>query len=69
MRFMNDISWVLALRTPFLNAFFDLVTLAGYPLFLVLLLIFGYLFFSSRSFFHTAMLLIATGMLLSLIHI
>ncbi len=60
---MNDISWVLALRTPFLNAFFDLVTLAGYPLFLVLLLIFGYLFFSSRSFFHTAMLLIATGML------
>ena len=63
MRFMNDISWVPGLRTPFLNSFFDLVTLAGYPTFLILLLTFGYLFFSARSFFHTAMLLIATGLL------
>jgi membrane-associated phospholipid phosphatase len=60
---MNDMSWVPALRTPFLNQFFDLVTLAGYPLFLILFLAFGYFFFRSRSFFHAAILLIGAGLM------
>lgn len=63
MSLMNDISWVPDLRTPFLNSFFDIVTLAGYPTFLILLLAFGYLFFSSRSFFHAAILMTAAGLL------
>jgi glycerophosphoryl diester phosphodiesterase len=59
---MNDMSWVPGLRTPFLSQFFDLITLAGYPLFLILFLAFGYYFFRSRSFFHAAILLIGSGL-------
>jgi membrane-associated phospholipid phosphatase len=55
--------WVLPLRTPFLNGFFELVTLAGYPLFLIMFLCFGYFALGSRRFFHTAMLLMAAGLL------
>ena len=55
--------WVLPLRAPFFDVFFELVTLAGYPLFLILFLCFGYFAFGSKRFFHTAMLLIATGLL------
>ena len=55
--------WVLPLRTPFFNGFFELVTLAGYPLFLIMFLCFGYFALGSKRFFHTAMLLMAAGLL------
>ena len=67
MSIMNDMSWVPALRTPFLNGFFDAVTLIGYPLFLILFLAFGYFFFRSKSFYHAAVLLIGAGLLNSLL--
>lgn len=63
MSLWNDMDWVLALRTPFFDIFFELVTLAGYPLFLILFLCFGYFAFGSKRFFHTAMLLMATGLI------
>ncbi|MGI9438765.1 MAG: phosphatase PAP2 family protein [Parvibaculales bacterium] len=63
MSIWNDMDWVLPLRTPFFDGFFELVTLAGYPLFLILFLCFGYFALGSRRFFHTAMLLMAAGLL------
>ena len=63
MLFWHDIDWVLPLRTPFFNWFFELVTLAGYPLFLILFLCFGYFALGSKRFFHTAVLLMASGLL------
>ena len=63
MPFWNNIDWVLPLRTPFFNLFFEFITLAGYPLFLILLLCFGYLALGSKRFFHAAMLLMAAGLL------
>ncbi len=62
MSFWNDMDWVLPLRTPFFDVFFELITLAGYPLFLILFLCFGYFAFGSKRFFHTAMLLMAAGL-------
>lgn len=59
--------WVLPLRTPFFNQFFEWVTLAGYPLFLILFLSFGYFAFGAKRFFHTAVLLMAAGLLNSLL--
>ena len=63
MPLFNSLDWVLPLRTPFFNWFFELITLAGYPLFLILLLCFGYLALGSKRFFHAAMLLMAAGLL------
>ena len=58
----NDLSWVLDLRTPFLNIFFDLVSLAGYPTFLILFLSFGYFYWSPEKFSRIAMLLFVSGL-------
>lgn len=63
MSVWNDMDWVLPFRTPFFDRFFELVTLAGYPLFLILFLCFGYFALGSKRFFHTAMLLMAAGLL------
>lgn len=63
MSVWNIMDWVLPLRTPFLNGFFELITLAGYPLFLIMFLCFGYFALGSKRFFHTAMLLMAAGLL------
>ena len=63
MSIWNMMDWVLPLRTPFLNGFFELVTLAGYPVFLILFLSFGYFALGAKRFFHTAILLMATGLL------
>ena len=63
MTIWQQMDWVLPLRAPFFNGFFELVTLAGYPLFLILFLCFGYFALGSKRFFHTAMLLIAAGLL------
>lgn len=63
MSVWNSMDWVLPLRSPFFDRFFELVTLAGYPLFLIMLLCFGYFALGSKRFFHTAMLLMAAGLL------
>ena len=63
MNIMNDLSWVPALRTPELNVFFDWVTLIGYPLFLILFLLFGYFFFRTKSFYQATILLIGAGLI------
>ena len=60
--FWNDLSWVLDLRTPFLNIFFDLVSLAGYPTFLIFFLSFGYFYWSPEKFSRIAMLLFVSGL-------
>ena len=62
MSIWNDLSWVLDLRTPFLNIFFDLVSLAGYPTFLILFLSFGYFYWSPEKFSRIAMLLFVSGL-------
>ena len=63
MTIWQQMDWVLPLRSPFFDGFFELVTLAGYPLFLIMFLCFGYFALGSKRFFHTAMLLMATGLL------
>jgi glycerophosphoryl diester phosphodiesterase len=54
--------WVLEIRHPILSSFFDLVTLLGYPTFLILFMCFGYVFFSSKLFTRVAMLLFISGL-------
>ena len=63
MSFWNDLSWIFDLRTPFLNTFFDLVTLAGYPTFLILFISFGYYYWSPEKFSRIAMLLFISGLI------
>ena len=63
MSFWNDLSWILDLRTPFLNSFFDLVSLAGYPTFLILFISFGYYYWSPEKFSRIAMLLFISGLI------
>jgi membrane-associated phospholipid phosphatase len=67
MNITNDLSWVPALRTPELNVFFDWVTLIGYPLFLILFLLFGYFFFQTKSFYRATILLMGAGLLNALL--
>lgn len=62
MSLWSDMSWVPALRTPFLNVFFETITLMGYPIFLILFLCFGFFALGSNRFFHTGLLLIVTGL-------
>ena len=61
--FWNDLSWIFDLRTPFLNTFFDLVSLAGYPTFLILFISFGYYYWSPEKFSRIAMLLFISGLI------
>lgn len=63
MSFWNDLSWIFDLRTPFLNTFFDLVSLAGYPTFLILFISFGYYYWSPEKFSRIAMLLFISGLI------
>ena len=63
MSFWNELSWILDLRTPFLNTFFDLVSLAGYPTFLILFISFGYYYWSPEKFSRIAMLLFISGLI------
>ena len=63
LSFWNDLSWILDLRTPFLNTFFDLVSLAGYPTFLILFISFGYYYWSPEKFSRIAMLLFISGLI------
>ena len=61
--FWNELSCVLDLRTPFFNIFFDLVSLAGYPTFLILFISFGYFYWSPERFSRIAMMLFISGLI------
>ena len=57
MSVWNDLSWVEGIRSPFLNIFFDTISLAGYPTFLILFISFGYFYWSPARFSRVAMML------------
>jgi glycerophosphoryl diester phosphodiesterase len=63
----NNMDWVPGLRTPAFNFFFDAITLMGYDLFIILFLSFGYYFGKSKTFHHAALLIVATGLLNTLL--
>ena len=59
----NDLSWVEGIRSPFLNTFFDTISLAGYPTFLILFISFGYFYWSPARFSRVAMMLFISALL------
>ena len=59
----NDLSWVEGIRSPFLNIFFDTISLAGYPTFLILFISFGYFYWSSARFSRVAMMLFISALI------
>lgn len=63
MSVWNDLSWVDGIRSPFLNIFFDTISLAGYPTFLILFISFGYFYWSSVRFTRIAMMLFISALI------
>ena len=61
--FWNDLSWVESIRSPFLNIFFDTISLAGYPTFLILFISFGYFYWSPARFSRIAMMLFISALI------
>lgn len=61
--FWNDLSWVEGIRSPFLNIFFDTISLAGYPTFLILFISFGYFYWSPARFSRIAMMLFISALI------
>ena len=59
----NDLSWVEGIRSPFLNVFFDTISLAGYPTFLILFISFGYFYWSPTRFSRVAMMLFISALI------
>ena len=59
----NDLSWVEGIRSPFLNIFFDTISLAGYPTFLILFISFGYFYWSPARFSRIAMMLFISALI------
>ena len=59
----NDLSWILDIRSPALSVFFETISLAGYPTFLILFISFGYFFWSPLRFSRVAMLLFISGLI------
>ena len=59
----NDLSWVEGIRSPFLNIFFDTISLAGYPIFLILFISFGYFYWSPARFSRVAMMLFISALI------
>ena len=59
----NDLSWVESIRSPFLNIFFDTISLAGYPTFLILFISFGYFYWSPARFSRIAMMLFISALI------
>ena len=59
----NDLSWVEGIRSPFLNIFFDTISLAGYPTFLILFISFGYFYWSPARFSRVAMMLFISALI------
>ena len=63
MSIWNDLSWVEGIRTPALSVFFENISLAGYPTFLILFISFGYFFWSPSRFSRIAMMLFISGLI------
>lgn len=63
MSIWNDLSWVEGIRSPFLNIFFDTISLAGYPTFLILFISFGYFYWSPARFSRIAMMLFISALI------
>ena len=61
MEFMNDMSWVMPLRSEALTVFFTAVTNLGYGAFLFIFISVGYYFWRSATFYQAALLLFLTG--------
>ena len=59
----NDLSWVEGIRSPFLNIFFDTISLVGYPTFLILFISFGYFYWSPARFSRVAMMLFISALI------
>jgi glycerophosphoryl diester phosphodiesterase len=59
----NDLSWVESIRTPGLSIFFENISLAGYPTFLILFISFGYFYWSPSRFSRVAMMLFISGLI------
>ena len=59
----QDLSWVEGIRTPALSVFFENISLAGYPTFLILFISFGYFFWSPSRFSRIAMMLFISGLI------
>ena len=63
MSIWNDLSWVEGIQTPALSVFFENISLAGYPTFLILFISFGYFFWSPSRFSRIAMMLFISGLI------
>ena len=63
MSIWNDLSWVESIRTPGLSIFFENISLAGYPTFLILFISFGYFYWSPSRFSRIAMMLFISGLI------
>ena len=57
MSIWNNLTWVESIRSPALSIFFENISLAGYPTFLILFISFGYFYWSPSRFSRVAMLL------------
>lgn len=63
MSIWNDISWIEGIRNPFLSICFNIISLIGYPIFLILFISFGYFYFSSARFTRIAMMLFISALI------
>ena len=63
MSIWNDLTWVEDIRSHFLSIFFDTISLAGYPTFLILFISFGYFYWSPSRFSRVAMMLFISGLM------
>jgi membrane-associated phospholipid phosphatase len=63
MSIWNDLTWVEDIRSHFLSIFFDTISLAGYPTFLILFISFGYFYWSPSRFSRVAMMLFISGLI------
>ena len=63
MLIWNDLSWVEGIRSSFLSIFFENISLAGYPTFLILFISFGYFYWSPSRFSRVAMMLFISGLI------
>ena len=63
MSIWNDLTWVEDIRSHFLSIFFDTISLAGYPTFLILFISFGYFYWSPSRFSRVVMMLFISGLI------
>jgi glycerophosphoryl diester phosphodiesterase len=63
MSIWNDLTWVEGIRSTSLSIFFENISLAGYPTFLILFISFGYFYWSPSRFSRVAMMLFISGLI------